>query len=219
MQILLVEDDVLLADGISAALKHAGYTVNHFFQGAHALHAYQINPPDIIILDLGLPDMDGLSLLTKIRNQEYKVPILILTARDGIQDKITGLDKGADDYLTKPFNVEELLARLRVLERRRTHNATATITIGPVCLNTSAHTVTVEQELLNLSRREYMLLKALIERCGTIQTKENLEHKLYSWGEEISSNTIEVHIHNLRKKLPPDFIHTVRGMGYMIKKV
>ena len=218
MQILLIEDDQLLADGIINALKRASYSILHCQQGQLALNTLRTEKPDLIILDLGLLDMDGLTFLTQIRHQKNTIPVLILTARDGLPDKISGLDKGADDYLTKPFEIQELLARLRVLERRSTQNISSTITIGPVYLDTSAQTVSIDQEPLTLSRREYMLLKALVERCGSIQTKDNLEHKLYSWGEEISSNAIEVHIHNLRKKLPDGFIQTVRGMGYLVKK-
>lgn len=218
MQILLVEDNRLLADGIVSSLKKAGFSVNHVPSGEQALHAIRTEKPDIAILDLGLPDMDGLALLKRVREEKTPIQILILTARDSVQDKVTGLDTGADDYLTKPFETRELLARLRVLERRIGSADSALLIAGPVTLNTASQTASINGSELSLSKREYMLLKALMERTGSIQTREALEAKLYSWGEEVASNAIEVHIHNLRKKLPPEFIRTVRGMGYMVKK-
>lgn len=218
MQVLLVEDDALLGEGIVCALKQAGFTVNWIDTGRYALSSIKAEPPDIVLLDLGLPDMDGLSVLKAIKALALPIQILILTARDGIEYKVAGLDGGADDYLTKPFAREELLARLRVLERRLTDASTAEISIGDVCLYTDKHRATLAGNELSLSRREYMLLKALMESAGIIQTKERLESQLYSWGEQIASNAIEVHIHNLRKKLPGSFIKTVRGVGYQVDK-
>jgi two-component system OmpR family response regulator len=144
--------------------------------------------------------------------------VLILTARDSTSDKVAGLDKGADDYLAKPFDIQELSARLRALERRLGMEKQTEIRIGGVLLDTAAHRVTVEGNEVSLSRREYMLLKALMEAPGSIQTRQSLESKLYGWGEEVGSNTVEVHIHNLRKKLATDLIQTVRGIGYTIRK-
>lgn len=218
MQILLVEDDLLLADGVMRSLKNEGFVVNHVADGRSACSSIDTLLPDIVILDLGLPDMDGLSILKTIRKKKLGAQVLILTARGDLEDKITGLDSGADDYLTKPFESEELFARLRVLERRLGTADSAQIVVGAVCLNSASQLVEVDGERLILSKREYMLLKALMERAGTIQGKDNLEAKLYSWGEEIASNAIEVHIHNLRKKLPDGFIQTVRGLGYMVNK-
>jgi two-component system OmpR family response regulator len=218
MQILLVEDDPSLADGMVSALKREGFVVNHVATGELAYSSVSTEPPDIVILDLGLPDMDGLEVLKKIRRKNKNVQVLILTAREALEDKITGLDTGADDYLTKPFEPKELMARLRVLERRLGIASNSTIVIGAVTLDMASHVVMLDGEMLTLSKREYMLLKALMERAGSILTRENLETKLYSWGEELLSNAIDVHIHNLRKKLPDRFIQTVRGMGYMVKK-
>ncbi len=218
MQILLVEDDRLLAEGIVSALTRAGFAVNWLATGKAACAQMVAEPPDIMLLDLGLPDMDGLDVLKIVRQKKLPIQVLILTARDTTHAKVAGLDSGADDYLTKPFAVEELLARLRVLERRLGNASSALITIGSVSLNTAQHQTLRDGVELNLSRREYMLLKALMESTGIIQTREGLESKLYSWGDEVASNAIEVHIHNLRKKLPQNFIRTLRGIGYMVPR-
>ncbi|QEY16967.1 response regulator [Cellvibrio sp. KY-GH-1] len=218
MHILLVEDDSLLADGIVGALKRAGFAVSWLDNGKAASTFLAAEPPDILLLDLGLPDMDGLDLLRLVRQKKYPTQVLILTARDSTNAKVSGLDAGADDYLTKPFELDELLARLRVLERRLGNASTAMIQVGPLKLDTTHHLALLNDEPMNLSRREYMLLKALVEHVGIIQTKEGLEGKLYSWGDEVASNAIEVHIHNLRKKLPADFIKTLRGIGYMVPR-
>lgn len=218
MHILLVEDDNLLADGIVSALKRAGFAVSWLDNGKAASTFLAAEPPDILLLDLGLPDMDGLELLRLVRQKKYSTQVLILTARDSTTAKVAGLDAGADDYLTKPFELDELLARLRVLERRLGNASTSMIQIGPLKLDTAHHLALLNDEQITLSRREYMLLKALVEHVGIIQTKEGLEAKLYSWGDEVASNAIEVHVHNLRKKLPADFIRTVRGVGYMVAR-
>ncbi len=218
MHILLVEDDNLLADGIVTALKRSGFAVTWLDNGKTASAYLAAESPDILLLDLGLPDMDGLDLLKLVRQKQSPTQVLILTARDSTSAKVAGLDAGADDYLTKPFEVDELLARLRVLERRLGNAPTALIKVGAVTLDTAHHLALLNDEPMSLSRREYMLLKALIEHVGVIQTKEGLEGKLYSWGDEIASNAIEVHIHNLRKKLPADFIRTMRGIGYMVPR-
>lgn len=218
MHILLVEDDLLLADGIKTALERQRFTVNHVNEGKTALNHINVEPPDILILDLGLPDIDGLELLRQLRKKSNALPVLILTARDLLDDKLKGLDSGADDYITKPFELKELVARLRVFERRINNTNTSEISIGGVTLNTTTLQTMLYNESLQLSKREYMLLKALMESAGAIQTKENLEARLYSWGEEVASNAIEVHVHNLRKKLPTGYIQTVHGMGYIIKK-
>jgi DNA-binding response OmpR family regulator len=218
MHILLVEDDHLLADGIVSALKRAGFAVSWLDNGKAASTFLVAEPPDILLLDLGLPDMDGLELLRLVRQKKLSTQVLILTARDSTNAKVAGLDAGADDYLTKPFELDELLARLRVLERRLGNASTSMIQIGPLKLDTAHHLALLNDEPITLSRREYMLLKALVEHVGIIQTKEGLEAKLYSWGDEVASNAIEVHVHNLRKKLPADFIRTVRGVGYMVAR-
>ena len=217
MNLLLVEDDHSLASGLRQALQHEGLAVNIVHNGADALASLNVQPPDLVVLDLGLPDMDGLTVLKRLRKQHPRLPVLILTARATLENKVEGLDLGADDYLPKPFELPELLARIRVLERRLGIANSNTLSIRNVSLDTSAHQAYCNGEAVELARREYMLLKALMENAGKIQTRESLENKLYSWGEEIASNALEVHIHHLRKKFGSDFIKTVRGVGYTVK--
>jgi len=216
MQILLVEDDLPLADSLRQALTEKSYVVNHVDRGKLALTTVKTEPPDIVILDLGLPDLDGLEVLRGLRKENPTLPVLLLTARDSIDDLVAGLDCGADDYLSKPFDMPELLARLRVLERRLSVSKSHQISVGPVTLNTRDMDVALNDAPLDVSKREYMLLKALMENTGKVLTRSNLESRLYSWGEEVASNAVEVHIHHLRKKLGADFIRTVRGVGYKI---
>jgi DNA-binding response OmpR family regulator len=217
MPILLVEDDHDLAAGLRKALRNAGLPVNHVATGREALAAIAAERPDIVVLDIGLPDMDGLAVLKRIRADHDDLPVLLLTARATLQDKVAGLDLGADDYLPKPFDMDELLARLRVLQRRLGTARASSISIGEVDLNTTTQELNVNGTQVDLGRREFMLLKALMENAGRVQTRDALETGLYSWGEEIASNAIEVHIHHLRRKLPQDFIKTVRGVGYIVK--
>ncbi|MEH6570564.1 MAG: response regulator transcription factor [Halioglobus sp.] len=216
MRILLVEDDPSLAAGLRDALGREGFVVNHVATGKLALAAVRAETPDIMVLDLGLPDMDGLEVLAQVRRRDEHLPVMVLTARDGMSDKIAGLDGGADDYLAKPFDMKELAARLRVFERRLSTAVTSTICIGTVEIDTSAHSVKVAGEIVDLPRREYMLLKTLMESAGKVLTRESLETRLYSWGEEVASNALEVHIHHLRKKVPDKLIKTVRGIGYTV---
>lgn len=216
MPVLLVEDDRDLAGGLKHALQNEGFAVNHVTTGGAALAAIEADVPDMIILDIGLPDMDGLTVLKRLRVVHPALPVLLLTARSSLDDKVAGLDSGADDYLSKPFDMGELLARLRVLQRRLGTVKSNDISIGTLSLDTATRAVCIDGDPIELSRREYMLLKALMENAGRVQTREALETKLYSWGEEVASNAIEVHIHNLRKKLVPGFIKTVRGVGYVV---
>jgi DNA-binding response OmpR family regulator len=216
MLILLVEDDPSITQALDHALRAQGYSVNTVATGKAALLALDTDRPDLVVLDLGLPDMDGLDVLRKLRAVDVDLPVLLLTARTGIDDKVAGLDSGADDYLAKPFEMSELFARLRVMERRLTTSRTAEITIGDVTLDINHNRVTVGAEAIELSRREFMLLKSLMENAGRVQTRHTLENRLYSWGEEVSSNALEVHVHHLRKKLGAPFIKTVRGVGYRI---
>ncbi|KXI30337.1 response regulator [Paraglaciecola hydrolytica] len=218
MRILLVEDDMQLARGLHQSLRAEGFTANHVNNAKSAWLTIQTNECDMLILDLGLPDMDGLSLLKKIRQHNLRLPVLILTARDSMEDKIKGLDQGADDYLSKPFDVNELIARLRVIERRLGTATSSVIVINQVSLDLAAHQVTLDKQLLDVPRKEFMVLKVLMEQAGRIQSREQLESKLYEWGEEVASNAIEVHIHHLRKKLPDGFIKTIRGVGYSVAK-
>lgn len=218
MRILLVEDDLQLANGLKESLKHEGYSIDHVSTGREAISANNIHPYDCVVLDLGLPDTDGLGVLKQIKIKKATTPVLILTARDGVEHKVAGLDLGADDYLAKPFDMQELLARLRVVERRIGTHTSSTISHKDVTLDTNAHSIEVNQQSVNFSRREYMIVKSLMENIGRILSKEQLENKLYEWGEEVASNTIEVHVSNVRKKLPKDFIKTVRGVGYVVSK-
>ena len=216
MNVLLVEDDQSLAQGLKQALSREGYAVNWVSQGREALSSLATQVPDCIVLDLGLPDMDGIAVLNRVRKEHPRLPVLILTARASLEDKVIGLDQGADDYLEKPFELPELLARLRVMVRRLGQANSNCLSVGAVSLDTSAHQVYLDGKLVELPRREYMLLKALLENVDRVQTRDVLENKLYSWGEEVASNALEVHIHHLRKKLGSDFIKTVRGVGYTV---
>lgn len=218
MRVLLIEDDELIADGVIAALRESGAVVNRLALGRPGLQALKADRPDILILDLGLPDIDGFELLREAKRLAPDLQVLVLTARDSTEAKVQGLDLGADDYLTKPFARAELLARVRVLERRLGNAGAALIQIGPLSLDTRQMQASVDGQVLTLSRREYMLLKALVENAGVIQTRDALETRIYGWGEEVASNAIEVHIHHLRRKLPADFIKTLRGIGYLVSK-
>jgi DNA-binding response OmpR family regulator len=218
MQILLVEDDRSLATGLCKALRSEGFITNHVAEGKAALHTIGVDPPDMVVLDLGLPDMDGLDVLRKIRISGSTVPVLILTARASIDARVSGLDSGADDYLPKPFEIPELIARLRVIERRLSTTNDSRIQVGDVALDTIARQAFYKGEPVELARREYTVLKSLVENCGKVQTRDQLESRLYAWGEEVSSNALEVHVHHLRKKFGSDFIKTVRGVGYTVRK-
>ena len=218
MRLLLIEDNPSLAAGLSLALSNKGFSVNHVNRGRQALLAVENDKPDLVTLDLGLPDMDGLDVLRQIRKLDSQLPVLILTARDSIEDKVNGLDLGADDYLCKPFEIEELEARLRVLERRLGKASSSKIEVGDISLDTASREVRQAGRQVDLSRREYTLMKSLLLNAGKVLTRDSLEDKLYSWGEEVASNAIEVHIHHLRKKLGAELIKTVRGVGYTIEK-
>lgn len=216
MLILLVEDDSSMALALKRALGKQGYSVNAVSSGETALHVIDLEAPDIVILDLGLPDLDGIDVLRSLREKHAELPVLLLTARSELDDKIRGLDSGADDYLAKPFAMAELFARLRVLERRLSTSKSAEIVIGDVSLSINDNTVALRGSEIQLTRKEYMLLKSLMENAGRIQPRHVLESRLYGWGEEVASNALEVHVHHLRKKLGTEFISTVRGVGYRV---
>jgi DNA-binding response OmpR family regulator len=216
MRLLLVEDDLPLARELKASLHNQGYVVDHVDNGKHALLFVDTKTADLVILDLGLPDIDGLEVLKQLKQQNQQLPVLILTARDGVANKVKGLDLGADDYLAKPFSSEELFARIRVIERKLGNNASSIITLKDVELDISCNAIQVNNKNIVLPRREFMILRVLMENINRIQSKSALENKLYEWGDEINSNAIEVHISNLRKKLPTDFINTIRGVGYVV---
>ena len=205
-----------IADDRQSILSKQGYIVNHVESGKDCLHVIDTQPPNFVILDLGLPDMDGLKVLKHIRQKSASLPVLVLTARDSASDKVAGLDGGADDYLAKPFEISELLARLRVFERRISKTESTLITIDDVTLDTASHEVHLKSKSLKLSRKEFLLLKNLMVNTGKVLTRNTLQNQLYSWGEEVASNTLEVHIHHLRKKLGYDFIKTIHGVGYTL---
>ena len=218
MKVLIVEDDSDLAEGLIIALRRESFIVSHAATGQQSISLLSEFNPDLMILDLGLPDLDGLEVLRRIRKKSTVIPVLILTARVDLDNKLKALDGGADDYLAKPFEMKELLARLRVMSRRLNTSATSQITIGQVVMDVVAHTLSVSGEEVRLPKKEYMTLKILMEEAGRVKTKAMLENNLYEWGESIGSNAIEVHISNLRKKLPANFIETIRGIGYTIKR-
>jgi two-component system response regulator QseB len=218
MRILLVEDDELLGDGLCAGLTQAGYTVDWLQDGVSADHALQTENFEIIVLDLGLPKLSGIEVLQNFRSRGHTTPVIILTARESIEDRIKGLDSGADDYLVKPFDLDELCARLRALQRRFNVRAESTLSHDDVTLNPASHSVTLNNKPVTISRREFALLHKLLENVGRVLSRESLTQSLYGWGENVDSNALEVHIHNLRKKLGQDFILTIRGIGYMIDK-
>jgi len=217
MRLLVIEDDIALAHGVMQNLKQQGYSLDHFDSVSAALNACSHEHYDLIILDLGLPDADGLTFLEKYR-KKHKSPVIILTARDGVADKIKGLDLGADDYLLKPFDQSELQARIRALLRRSHGNATHIIEFGPLTLDLNSREVLLHNVAVNLSRREFNLLEVLLQNQSKVMSRFSLEQTLYSWDDDIESNALEVHIHNLRKKIDKKLIKTVRGVGYMVVK-
>jgi two-component system, OmpR family, response regulator QseB len=220
MRILLVEDDTLLGDGINQGLKTSGYTVDWVKDGRSAYDVLSSKHEnfDIIVLDLGLPKMSGLEVLKAIREKNIATPVLILTAFETVEDRIKGLDAGADDYITKPFDLAELNARIRALLRRSQERAQPTISHGDIVIDPASHIVTKAGETMMVSRREFALLQKLLENAGRVISREQLNQTLYGWGENIDSNALEVHIHNLRKRFGQSLIRTIRGVGYMIEK-
>jgi DNA-binding response OmpR family regulator len=218
LRILLVEDDGLLGSAVQAGLEQAGYTVDWLRDGRLAGNALRDDQPDLLVLDLGLPGKDGLSLLSELRASNSDIPVIVLTARDTVEDRIAGLDAGADDYLVKPFDLGELTARLRAIMRRSHGRASPVIQHGGLVFDPAARTVLLDGEDVSLSARALVILEALLERPGIPLSRERLEHTLYGWGEGVESNAVEVHIHHLRKKLGKDRIRTVRGLGYMIPR-
>lgn len=218
MRVLLVEDDELLGDGLKAGLKQAGYTTDWVTDGQSAESALKDNEFDLVVLDINLPKMSGLEVLRNIRKRGESTPVLLLTAKDSIPDRVEGLDSGADDYLVKPVDLDELCARLRVLQRRQAGRSDPVIQHGNIALDPAAHRVTVDGKAVNLSMREFVLLQHLMENVGRVIPRARLEQKLYGWEGEVESNSLEVFIHHLRKKLGSGLIRTVRGVGYMIEQ-
>lgn len=208
----------MIGEGVRKALRLDGFTVDWVRDGRMGETALDEQVHDLVLLDLGLPGKEGLDVLKAVRRKGNRVPVLILTARDAVSDRVAGLNAGADDYLIKPFDLEELVARIHALLRRQTGRAEAVIVHGALVVDPAAHTVTLDGKTLTLSAREFALLLALLERPGTVSSISQLEDKIYGWDDEVGSNTIEVYIHSLRKKLGSDFIKNVRGVGYMIPK-
>ena len=215
MRILLVEDDRLLGDGLQAGLTQAGYAVDWLRDGEAAVAALSAESFAAVVLDLGLPKRDGLSVLQWLRGRRDATPVLILTARDQLEDKVRGLDLGADDYVLKPFDLDEIAARLRALVRRAHGRPEPVLALGEIELNPAARTVTRGGEPVELTPREFDLLHLLLENSGRVLTRRSLEEQLYTWHDAVDSNALEVHIHHLRKKLGNELIRTVRGVGYM----
>lgn len=218
MRILLVEDDQALGEGIRTALKPEGYTVDWLQDGASAWHALSSESFDLCVLDLGLPRMDGLEVLRRLRAAGNPLPVLVLTARDATFDRIAGLDAGADDYLVKPFDVAELKARLRALLRRSFGRAQPALECRDIRIDLESQQVTYRGEPVSLTRKEFLLLHELLAQPGRVLTRDRLQQVLYGWGEEIESNALEVHVHHLRKKFFPELIRTLRGVGYQVDK-
>ncbi len=219
MRILLVEDDLLLGDGLQIGLIQDGNAVDWLKDGETANSILQTERFDAVILDIGLPGLSGLEVLRALRRSGNSTPVLILTAKDSVEDRVKGLDLGADDYLTKPFDLEEVLARLRALTRRAVGRSNPTIQHGDLEIDPAGHTVKFLNEEVKLSRREFALLQTLLENRGKVISRTKMIESLYSWDEEIDSNALEVHIHHLRKKFGNDLIRTVRGVGYLVKKL
>jgi DNA-binding response OmpR family regulator len=217
MRILLVEDDELLGDGLAAGLRHCGYSVDWLRDGESARTALATEDYAALVLDLGLPRLDGMSLLRGLRAAGNAIPVLIMTARDSTWDKVGGLDSGADDYLVKPVDLDELAARLRALARRASGQSTPLLQVRDVELDPAARRVRLKGEPVDLSAKEFAILEMLMRNAGRMISRAQLEAALYGWGEGVESNAVEVHIHHLRRKLGADLIRTVRGIGYLVE--
>ncbi|HEY4072902.1 MAG TPA: response regulator transcription factor [Herbaspirillum sp.] len=218
MRILMIEDDLMIGDGVQAALRQEGYVVDWVCDGKSAASALATEYFDLILLDLGLPGADGIEILQKLRGRKMTQPVIIMTARDTVEDKIRGLDAGADDYIVKPFDVDELSARIRSAARRSAGYAEPEVTILDVQIQPANRLITRNGQPVLLSAREYAIVEALMLRPGAILSRAQLEERLYGWGEEIASNAVEVHVHGIRRKLGDDFIQNLRGVGYFIPK-
>ena len=220
MRILIAEDDPVLADGLTRSLRHADYAVDFVNEGGEADHVLSTQNYDLVILDLGLPRLDGFEVLRRLRHRGSRVPVLVLTARDALDDRVKGLDLGADDYITKPFELAELEARVRALIRRGHSGGGSVLTHGALSVDTVGRRALLNGEPLDLSARELGVLEVLMMRSGRVVNKEQLAEQLYGWDEEVGANAIEVYVHRLRRKLEPAgvAIRTIRGLGYLLEK-
>lgn len=218
MRILLVEDDQMIGEAIRTSLRQLEYVVDWVRDGGLADSVLQTEHFDLVLLDLGLPGKDGIEVVRSLRLRKVSIPVIIITARDGLEDRIKGLDAGADDYVIKPFAIEELAARLRSALRRSSGQTEPAIQIGDVIINPTTHEVKRHDVAVSLSAREYAMIEALLLRPGAILSRAQLEERMYGWGEEVESNTVEVYIHSVRRKLGTSFIQNVRGVGYFIPK-
>lgn len=216
MKLLLAEDDPMIGASMEQGLRLAGFAVDWTRDGKSAEVALQTGSYALLLLDLGLPRQDGLTLLKKIRQTENAVPVLIVTARDAVADRVAGLNLGADDYMVKPFDLDELIARVRALMRRQGGRARPEMQLGGLCVDPVQREARLDNKRLPLSQREFALLEALMETPGAVLSKEQLEARLYGWQDEVMSNAIEVHLHNLRRKLGAEWIRNVRGVGYKL---
>ncbi len=218
MHLLLVEDDPMIGEAVLDALRAEHYAVDWVKTGDMADTALRTQAYDLVLLDLGLPGRDGLAVLRELRARKARVPVLVTTARDAVQQRIAGLDAGADDYLLKPYDVHELLARIRALLRRAAGRAEPVYEHLGVAIHPATREVTAQGQPVQLSGREWAVLEALLARPGVVLSRQQLEEKLYSWKDEVSSNAVEVHIHSLRKKLGSELIQNIRGVGYMVPR-
>jgi DNA-binding response OmpR family regulator len=218
MKLLLAEDDPMIGESMKQGLTQAGFSVDWVRDGKDAEVALKIGGYALLLLDLGLPRQDGLTLLKKMRQRNDDLPVLVVSARDAISDRIAGLNLGADDYMSKPFDLDELIARIRALTRRQGGRIRSELELGELSLDPVKREVLLAGAPLSLSQREFMLLEALLEHPGTVLSREQLESRVYSWQEEVMSNAIEVHLHNLRRKLGAAWIRNVRGVGYKLVK-
>jgi two-component system, OmpR family, response regulator len=218
MRVLLVEDDLMIGEVVRDALKDSACAVDWVRDGSQALNAVDVGSYEAVLLDLGLPKVDGMDVLSAIRAGDNTIPVLIITARDAVADRIRGLDSGADDYVLKPFEMSELLARLRAIVRRRAGVAAPVLTNGIISLDPATHEARALETSVRLSAREFALLHALLIRPGAILSRTELEDRIYGWNEEVESNAVEFLIHSLRRKLGSDTIKNVRGVGWMVSK-
>jgi two-component system, OmpR family, response regulator QseB len=216
MRVLVIEDDPMIGRAVAAGLQDGGYSVDWVRDGAEAELALANRVYDLALLDLGLPRRDGLDILKGLRRSGSSLPVVIITARDAVADRVTGLDHGADDYLVKPFDLDELLARARAVVRRKAGRSSPEMTCGALTVDPVRRVVTFRGAPVELSAREFAVLETLMKEPGAVVSREKLEDAVYGWGEEVGSNSIEVHLHHLRRKLRPELIRNVRGVGYRI---